>query len=281
MQRTTPTAQALPHGIGIQGGQGFYTMSSTVRGGAWRAGARARPQLLCRFVVWAQVVQQLDSSVSVVKNHTSYGATIVAAIHTFAFFLSRGGLRGWALCVMPATANELWERGWKNRAHLFVCSIACCAATNQIVSIRFDMHRRVAPRPSACAALGLHLISCIFKIREDSSHCVQPPLPLPVWLSLKNLRWCTRCFDISCARREALTSTRWVPRASGASGGTSLWSTWKRRLCLDPRRTRYASVSQSYSHSGTCRRLPSMLGSTAWWHQWLDRLFKEHSSHGA
>lgn len=67
MQRTTPTAQALPHGIGIQGGQGFYTMSSTVRGGAWHAGARARPQLLCRFVVWAQVVQKLDSSVSAVK----------------------------------------------------------------------------------------------------------------------------------------------------------------------------------------------------------------------
>lgn len=52
MQRATPTAQALPHGI--QGGQGFYTMSSTVRG-AWHGmacgGGRAYPPASLAYIV--------------------------------------------------------------------------------------------------------------------------------------------------------------------------------------------------------------------------------------
>lgn len=55
MQRTTPTAQALPRSI--QGGQGFYTMSSTVRGGTC-GGRRALPvrEILGTIEFWKQIV---------------------------------------------------------------------------------------------------------------------------------------------------------------------------------------------------------------------------------
>lgn len=48
MQRTMPTARALPYGI--QGDQGFHTMSSTVREGGKGGGGRACP---LNYIVFA------------------------------------------------------------------------------------------------------------------------------------------------------------------------------------------------------------------------------------
>lgn len=56
-------------------------------------------------------------------------------------------------------------------------------------------------------------------------------------------RWCTLCFDTSCVRKAAWISAPWVPRASGASGDTSPWSTCSPRLCLGRPGTRYTTIN--------------------------------------